>query len=221
MLAQDKLMLYWYQKAEAGAGFDNVIKGWLSTSGLWRRQGCAGCVMQLGGISENVTHFFPQSNMCLMVQPPLAQISSQGHSLSKCCLPEPQQWPARALFTIFSFMLKLIPVQQVRIRPRANASIALESHNEGLWGAQTGEYPVTKARVLSSSKFQNTASIRALPAFLSSAQHKTPCWNGHKPSAGLAESIDQQSCIWPWVWFGRKLGFACVIPLRIYRLQHH
>lgn len=142
--------------------------------------------------------------------------------------PFPQQmllaWaPAVASKGTFhhSFMLKLIPVQQVRIRPRANASIALESHNEGLRGAQTGEYPVPKARVLSSSKFQNTASIRALPAFLSSAQHKTPCWNGHKPSAGLAESIDQQSCIWPWVWFGRKLGFACVIPLRIYMLQHH
>lgn len=34
MLTQDKLMLYWYQKAQAGADFDNVIKGSLSISGL-------------------------------------------------------------------------------------------------------------------------------------------------------------------------------------------
>jgi len=34
MLTQDKLMFYGYQKAQAGADFDSVLKGSLSVGGL-------------------------------------------------------------------------------------------------------------------------------------------------------------------------------------------
>lgn len=214
MLAQGKSMLYWYQRAGAGADFDN--KG--PTKHKW-------CVEEAAfSWARAVTHFFPHSNMCLMVQPSLVQICSQvqGHSISKCCLPEPQQWPARAFFTTGSCWSSFLCSRSglgPELMPASLWSPTMRGckghRQENTLCLKSGHSPHPNPKTLHQSGY-------CLPSF-QVASTKLPAGMGTpvKPNTGLAESIDQQSCTWPSLWFGRKLGFACVIHLRIYMLQHH
>lgn len=146
----------------------------------------------------------------------------QGHSPSKCCLPEPQQWPARALFTTGPCWSSFLHSRSGFGPGLISASLwsptvrdCVGHRQENPLCLKPGHSPHPNSETLHQSGYSQPsfqAPSTKLPAGMGTAV---------KPSARLTEPIDRPSFIWPSLLFGRKLGFACVIHLRIYTLQHH